>query len=150
MANTETKTPIVYYGGKTAIMNHLLPLVPVHEIYSETFFGGGALFWSKEPAKSETINDTLDLVINFYRVLKTKFVQLKPFIESTLISRSIHSQALNLIRLHRHGLPIDSVQLAWAFWLCTNFAHMNKIGGGYKYANEQRALKKEFKKQNKR
>jgi DNA adenine methylase len=28
------------------------------------------------------------------------------------------------------------VQLAWAFWLCTNFAFSNKIGAGYKYSND--------------
>lgn len=30
MAYTKVKTPIVYYGGKTAILNHILPLIPEH------------------------------------------------------------------------------------------------------------------------
>jgi DNA adenine methylase len=66
MAYTQVKTPIVYYGGKTSIVNHLLDMVPVHEVYTETFFGGGTLFWAKDPVKNETINDRLDIVINFY------------------------------------------------------------------------------------
>lgn len=49
MAYTDTKTPIVYYGGKTAILNHIFPLVPEHEVYTECFAGGAALFWSKRP-----------------------------------------------------------------------------------------------------
>jgi len=49
MAYTKVKTPIVYYGGKTAILNHLMEMVPVHEVYTETFFGGGTLFWAKDP-----------------------------------------------------------------------------------------------------
>jgi len=136
MAYTETKTPIVYYGGKTAILNHIFPLVPEHEVYTECFAGGAALFWSKRPAKNETLNDELDLVMNFYTTLKLNFKPLKKLIESSLISRSMHTMALNCIRLHKKGLNVDRVQLAWAFWLCTNFAFSNKIGGGYKYSND--------------
>lgn len=70
------KTPIAYYGGKQAIIHHILALVPAHEVYTEVFFGGGTLFWAKEPTKNETINDKLDIVINFYKVLRANFQQL--------------------------------------------------------------------------
>lgn len=136
MAYTQVKTPIVYYGGKTSILNHLLEMVPVHEVYSETFFGGGTLFWAKAAVKNETINDRLDIVINFYRVLKNDFKKLKKMVDATLIGRSIHHEALNTIRLHKTGITVDRVNLAWAFWVCTNFAFSNKIGGGYKYSND--------------
>lgn len=135
MAYTTVKTPIVYYGGKTSILNYLLERVPIHEVYTETFFGGGTLFWAKDPSKNETINDRLDLVVNFYRVLRGKYPKLKKLINSTLISRTQHTEATRLIRSHKKGEKIDSVALAWAFWMCTNFSHMNKIGGGYKYSN---------------
>lgn len=36
MANTATKTPIIYYGGKTSILNHIMPLIPVHEVSTST------------------------------------------------------------------------------------------------------------------
>lgn len=136
MARTITETPIVYYGGKTSILNHLLDMEPPHEVYTETYFGGGSFFWEKVPARNETINDRLDIVINFYRVLRTDFKRLKRMIDSTLISRSIHNEALNTIRIHKGGVTVDRVNLAWAFWLCTNFAFSNKIGGGYKYSND--------------
>lgn len=136
MAYTQVKTPIVYYGGKTSILPHLLEMVPVHEVYTETFFGGGTLFFAKAPVKNETINDRLDIVINFYRVLKSDFKRLKKMIDATLIGRSIHNEALNTIRIHKLGVLVDRVNLAWAFWVCTNFAFSNKIGGGYKYSND--------------
>lgn len=135
MAYTKVKTPIVYYGGKTAILNHILEMVPVHEVYTETFFGGGAVFWAKDPVKNETINDRLDIVINFYRVLCSDFKKLKKLIDATLIGRSIHTEALQIIKAHRQGNKVCKVRLAWAFWLATNFAYSNKIGGGYKYSN---------------
>lgn len=137
MAYTIVKTPIVYYGGKTSIIHHMLERVPVHEVYTETFFGGGTLFWAKDPVKNETINDRLDIVINFYRVLRGSFRPLKKMIDATLISRKIHNEALTIIRKHKKGwVRVDKVRLAWAFWLCTNFAYSNKIGGGYKYSND--------------
>ena len=130
MAYTNTKTPIVYYGGKTAIINHILPLIPKHEVYTETFLGGGTVFWSKEPARNETINDRLDLVVNFYRVLKSRFRELHRLIDMALIGRTIHREALDVIKAHKAGKTQDPVQLAYAFWQCTNFGYSNKIGGG--------------------
>ncbi|MFO0414921.1 MAG: DNA adenine methylase [Pseudomonadota bacterium] len=143
MANTVVKTPIVYYGGKTSIIHHLLELVPLHEVYTETFFGGGSLFFAKDPVKNETINDRLNVVVNFYRCLKLHYRPLKKLIEATLISRHIHYEALRLIQNFNkvHGANIAAlgtrkkIELAWAFWVSTNFAYSNKIGGGYKYSN---------------
>lgn len=141
-AYTKVKSPIVYYGGKTSILNHILPLIPEHEVYTEVFLGGGAVFWAKRPVRNETINDRLDLVINFYRVLKLRYRPLKKLVEATLISRAIHKEALTVIRYPRDTPPTRPgvayrVRLAWAFWVCTNFAYSNKIGGGYKYSNDQ-------------
>lgn len=132
MAYTQVKTPIVYYGGKTSILNHILPLIPRHEVYTETFFGGGTVFWAKDPAKNETINDRLDIVVNFYRVLRTNFAKLKVLIDATLISRTIYNEAGVIIRSHMKGNKVDRIQLAWAFWMHSNFSHMHKICGGYK------------------
>lgn len=126
------KTPISYYGGKQAIVNHLLAMVPPHEVYTEVFFGGGTLFWAKKPAKNETINDRLDIVINFYRVLKTDFAKLKKEIDATLFSRTQHLQALAIIK----GARASKVKRAWAFWMCANFSFMNKLNGGIKYSND--------------
>lgn len=130
--NKIVKTPIVYYGGKTSILPHILELLPLHETYTETFFGGGALFWSKEPCKNETINDRLDIVVNFYEVLKLKFKPLKRLIDATLMSRTIHHRANTIIRSHKYGKRVDRVNLAWAFWVSCNFSVMNKLTGGYK------------------
>lgn len=136
MAYTKVSSPIVYYGGKTNILPHLRERIPLHDTYTETFFGGGALFWEKEPAKNETINDRLDVVVNFYRVLKVDFKKLKKLIDATLISRTIYEEAGNYLRAHKYGIPVDRVLLAWAFWMHSNFSFMHKIMGGYKQQKE--------------
>lgn len=131
--NKIIKTPIVYYGGKTSIINHLLEMVPVHEVYTETFFGGGALFWAKDPAKNETINDRLDIVVNFYKVLKLKFKPLKRLIDATCYSRSEHQKAYRIFSDKRY----NDVTRAWAFWFRANFSFANKLDGGIHYGNHQ-------------
>lgn len=127
------KTPIIYYGGKSSMLNHILPLIPPHDVYTEAFFGGGTVFFEKSPAMNETINDTLDIVINFYRQLKMNFEELKNLVESTLISRTLHREALSIIR---HKEQHSAVQVAWAFWLSTTFSFNNTIGGGLKWTKD--------------
>ena len=46
------KTPITYYGGKLNLIKQILPLIPKHRIYTEAFFGGGAIFFAKEQAEA--------------------------------------------------------------------------------------------------
>lgn len=128
------RTPIAYYGGKQAIADQILPLIPAHKVYSEVFFGGGTIFFAKSPAESETINDRLDIVINFYKVLKCQFNALKKMVDCSLVSRSMHKEALCIVK----GVtPADDVKRAWAFWFVCNFSFANKIGAGIKYSNDQ-------------
>jgi len=128
------KTPITYYGGKQAIIHHILPLIPQHDVYTEVFFGGGTVFFEKAPALNETINDKLDIVINFYKVLKNNFTALKEKIDVCLLSRTMHRKALSMIKNKAKHNDLD---LAWAFWYCSNFSFACKIGGGIKYSNDQ-------------
>ena len=64
------RTPISYYGGKQQMLKYIMPNIPQHNIYTESFVGGGALYWSKEPAKLEVINDINREVVNFYNIFK--------------------------------------------------------------------------------
>jgi DNA adenine methylase len=38
------KTPTSYYGGKQNLVSTIIPLIPKHTTYTETFVGGGAIF----------------------------------------------------------------------------------------------------------
>ena len=75
------RTPISYYGGKQTMLPYILPLIPKHEVYTESFFGGGAVFWAKEQVKTEIINDFNANVYNFYKVLQTRFVELQNLVQ---------------------------------------------------------------------
>lgn len=59
-------------GGKTKLLRHILPMLAdaPHETYCEPFFGGGAVFFAKPPARNEIINDLYSALFNFYLAVK--------------------------------------------------------------------------------
>lgn len=71
----------------------IVSLIPPHNIYCEPFFGGGAVFFAKNPSKIEVINDNNGELINFYKVTKTKFNRIEKEIANTLHSRDLHQTA---------------------------------------------------------
>jgi DNA adenine methylase len=119
------KTPITYYGGKQTLMKYLLPLIPNHRIYCEPFFGGGALFFAKPKSEVEVINDSNGEVINFFKVLKTKFPALQKEIQSTLHSRDLYKKAMTI---YKNPKSYSDVQRAWALWTATNQGFAGMIG----------------------
>ncbi len=134
------KTPISYYGGKLNLLKEILPLIPKHRIYTESFFGGGAVFFAKEPVESEIINDTNGMVMNFYEVVKSNFEELKLRVESTLFARDAYTIAWTVYRMPHHFK--DKVFQAWAFFVATNMGFSCKIGSwGYdKYGKRPKAF----------
>lgn len=134
------KTPITYYGGKSNMLSHILPLIPKHRIYTEAFFGGGAVFFAKAPSESETINDTNNLVVNFYEVVVNDFVSLKAKIDATLFSRATYSVAWTIYRMPH---LFNKLQQAWAFYIATNMGFACNAGSwGYdKYGKRVKALR---------
>ncbi|MFJ1424870.1 DNA adenine methylase [Capnocytophaga canimorsus] len=118
------KTPISYYGGKQTMLPYILPLIPEHTIYTEPFFGGGAVFWSKNPVKTEIINDFNANVFNFYKVLQNDFQKLKVMVEKSIICRDSYKSALVI---YHTPFLFSEVERAWAFWYTTNFGFSNQI-----------------------
>lgn len=121
------KTPISYFGGKQMMLLHILPIIPVHKIYVEPYFGGGAVFWAKEPVRCEVINDVNMNIVNFYEVLKHSYFDLRKLVEATLHSRETYKKALIIYECP--WLFADNpVIRAWAFWVLTNQGFACRIG----------------------
>lgn len=111
------------------MLKHILPLIPKHRVYTEVFFGGGAVFFAKKPSEVEIINDTNASVINFYEVARTRFDELKKKIEATLFSRATYYVALTIYRMPH---LFNKLQQAWAFYVGTNMGFSSCIGSwGY-------------------
>lgn len=124
------KTPITYYGGKQTLLKHILPLVPEHTRYTEAFLGGGALFFAKDPVKCEVINDIDGNLIQFYRVAKSKYLELKERIDATLHSRDIHTQAGHVLSYPCFYTDVD---IAWAIWVRSRQSFAGKLNGSFGY-----------------
>lgn len=133
------KTPISYYGGKLNMLQHILPIIPEHNLYTEAFFGGGAVFFAKAPVQSEIINDTNAMVVNFYEVVKTDFEKLKEKIEATPFSRVSYTVAHTIYKIPH---LFNKLQQAWAFYVATNMGFSCRIGSwGYdKYGKRVKAF----------
>lgn len=119
------KTPITYYGGKQTLVKYLLPLIPHHKMYCEPFFGGGAVFFAKPKSEVEVINDINGEIVNFFKVIKTKFAQLQTEIKSTLHSRELYKNAMVV---YEHPDLFTDIKRAWALWVLTNQGFAGLIG----------------------
>jgi DNA adenine methylase len=129
MFKPKMRTPITYYGGKQLMLPHILPNIPQHEIYTEAFFGGGAVFFAKEPSTVEVINDMNGEVVNFYNVMQLDFWKLNNMIQATLHSRELYRDAQVM---YNSPHLFDPIQRAWAFWILCNQGFSSKIGSwGY-------------------
>lgn len=122
-------TPITYYGGKQMMAKHILPLIPEHHLYSEAFFGGGAIFFAKPPSKVEFINDANGEIVNFYKVIKRNFKELKAEIDITLHSELQHREA-NAIYFKRK--KDTNVMRAWAVWMLSQQSFYSIFGNTWK------------------
>lgn len=107
------------------MVRELLALVPEHSLYVEAYMGGGALFFAKEPSRSEVVNDLNGEVSNFYAVLQSDFENLQQKIKSTLHSRVWYDKALEIYNAPDEH---DSLSRAWAFWVATNQGFSSRIG----------------------
>lgn len=65
-----SKPILPWMGGKRRLAKQILPLFKPHTTYVEPFCGGAALFFMKQPAKVEVINDVNGELVNLYRVVK--------------------------------------------------------------------------------
>lgn len=119
------KTPITYWGGKQGLVTTILPLLPEHLTYVEPFFGGGAVFFAKEPSRIEVINDLNHFVVNFYRTCQTDFLALQERIHATPHSRACYKDALVMWQNPHLFTALDK---AWAFYTLTNQGYSSKVG----------------------
>lgn len=137
-----TKTPITYYGGKQNMLKHILPLIPEHNIYTECFAGGAAVFFAKKRASVEVINDLNGELINFYRVTVERFDELKAKIELLLHSRAAHQHAWYV---YSHPQFFRKVDRAWAVFTLSKMGFAGQLSSSFGFdKSEGRHPKKVF------
>lgn len=133
------RPPLTYYGGKQTLAPLIVKLIPEHILYGEPFTGGAAIFFAKEPSKTEVINDTNGELMNFYKVIKEKFPKLKKEIDATLHSRDSFRRAMVI---YNNPDMFDEVKRAWAVWAICAQAFSSRMNGPWGYDKRENSTSK--------
>ena len=141
------KTPISYYGGKQSMLKDILPLIPEHNTYTESFAGGAAVLFAKAPVKINVINDLNGELLNFYRTTATHYKELKQEIDQTLHSR----EQFDVARfIYNHPDYFSEVKRAWAVWVISKEGFSGDLSSAFAYSKtirNQKAVKAAYGKQ---
>lgn len=124
------KTPISYYGGKQTMLKHILPLIPTHRLYTESFCGGAAVLFAKPPVAAEIINDLNMDLTSFYWMAKINYQELKIEIDKTLHSRDMHAHAAHILNYPQF---FCQAQRAWAVWALCKMSFASMLDGTFGY-----------------
>lgn len=81
---------VPWIGGKRRLAKTILPLFPQHICYVEPFCGAAALFFMKEPADTEVLNDINGELVNMYRVVKHHLEEFVRQFKWALVSRELY------------------------------------------------------------
>lgn len=121
MSNSILKYP----GSKYRIADWIIAHFPNHKVYLEPYFGAGAIFFNKQPAYIETINDIDGNIVNLFKVCRehpeqlATAVNLTPFARDEFISCYEHSDdpienaRRTIVRYHQSFGTSNSNKNSW-------------------------------------
>ena len=93
---TTLKAPVTYCGGKQTVLKHIMPLIPEHSIYTESFVGGASVLFAKQPVPAEVINDLNSEITNFYWMAQCYYPELKNEINKLIHSREQYNHSIHI------------------------------------------------------
>jgi DNA adenine methylase len=108
-----------YPGSKWSIASEIVSHFGDHYHYVEPYFGSGAVFFTKEPSPHELINDSNELVVNFFRVLREHTEDFCWALETTPWSREEYA--------HSHEVTGDPLEDARRFVVRIWQAHASDL-----------------------
>lgn len=91
-----TGGPLVRYGGKVRLAEHIVPRLPRGRMYVEPFFGAGGLFFAIPEGvyDVEVVNDLDSSIVSFFRALREHPDELRRLLEATPYARAEFAAAL--------------------------------------------------------
>jgi DNA adenine methylase len=114
------RAPVQWFGGKGNMLAKLMRHVPPGgRPYCEPYMGAASLFFARDPAPVEVLNDLDGDLVNLFRCLQDKatFEELRHRIRYTLYARAEFGRALEILK---DESVIDPVRRAWAFFVAKN------------------------------
>lgn len=141
LASFRNVTPFPWLGGKSRMVNVILPFLPPHTTYVEPFGGAANLLLAKKLSQVEVYNDASGLLVNFFRVLQDpdQRASLLDRLQWTPYARAEYARAVE------HLDDPDPVMKAWAFFTaqCQGISGGGSLGGrsdsnwGYSRVSDQ-------------
>ena len=104
-------TALPYYGGKQRLAPWIASHLPMRRDYIEPFAGMASVLLSRPPCIYELLNDSAELVVNWWRIVRDDPDSLRRLLKVTPSSRVITREAYEI------GRSSDETPLrrAWAF-----------------------------------
>ena len=122
-----------YYGGKQRMAHNIIPLIPKHIVYCEPFAGGASILFLKShpPTNNyiEVINDTNNLVYNFYKQLRDNPEELQRLINGTAYCEQTYKDTIDVCK--RKKQATNAIR-AWAFFVNINMSFSNQLNTGWR------------------
>ena len=145
MLNKEfRKPPLTFYGGKQRLAEDIIATFPLNYQrlhYIEPFFGGGAVFFLKNPSVMETINDIKKEIFTLYKVLqdKKKFERLKERCDFLINDENLfkYSREILLEKIK----PEDDTEIAFSLFYVNNLSMLG-VQEAFAYQNKIKKLKR--------
>ena len=114
--------PIVipYYGGKYNLSKVLVPLIPRHYRYIEVFSGGLSMFFRKDRAKWNVLNDIDNNIVNLYMCVIHKHKKLVENLFWLPKSRKLFLDFREEMKINKEIEIPDPIQAAKYFYCIRN------------------------------
>jgi len=120
-----------YPAGKSIIARRLVKLFPAHKTYVEPFCGSAALFFIKEAADREVLNDrNADVMDAFKAIQKLDATSLAKLESMKWIGSKRH-----FLKLHKSA-PTDPIEKLYKFLYVNHFAFGKRHGGTFRSDGE--------------
>lgn len=86
------RSPLIWFGGKGKVSNHIISRMPFHTCYVELFGGAAHVIAQKAPITNEVYNDIDGEVVNFLLMARNKPKLLREACESLPYSRMLYGK----------------------------------------------------------
>lgn len=104
-----------YSGSKGRHAEWIISQMANHNRYVEPFCGSAAVFFNKQPTRSEILNDVDESIVHFFKILRNRRDELLEYLELLPFSYAEHERIKN--DYYDGRFPEDPVKRAAEFYL---------------------------------
>ncbi len=138
-APTEKNVPAGVFGysaGKSMIAGRLVTLFPAHKTYVEPFAGSAALYFTKEAAPTEVLNDRDADVMHAYRTIRNAT-------KADLAKLAAHDWvgSAKTFKTVQSSAPEDAIDRLYKFLYLKHFTYGKHAKGSFRSDGEGRTCK---------